>query len=119
MDVIRATGSRKGDMEKLYPLSSAQQSIWLDQIASPHSTQYNIGPLFVIDGPLDVLLWERAIVHVANCHDALRIELHEHSGVPLQSVRACAGVTLKQLDCSGDRDADAHARAYLGKVFNT
>ncbi|HEU5138155.1 MAG TPA: condensation domain-containing protein [Steroidobacteraceae bacterium] len=106
-------------MQTLHPLTSAQQSIWLDQIANPHSTQYSTAGLMDIDGPLDVKLFEQAVTHVSEIHDALRIVLHEQPGVPAQSVLPCAGVRLTQLDVSGHDDAEARARAYLHEIFNT
>ncbi len=44
-----------------FPLSSAQKEIWFDQLLHPDRPLYNIGGYVRIDGPMDVVLFERAL----------------------------------------------------------
>ncbi len=62
-------------MPALIPLSAAQGVIWLDQMVNAGLPCYQIGMCVDIQGPLDVAILKRAIEHVAQCHDALRLAL--------------------------------------------
>ncbi|WP_338571355.1 amino acid adenylation domain-containing protein [Erwinia billingiae] len=61
----------------IYPLTSSQQAVWLDQALTPDTPCYNVGGLWRIDSPLDASLLHRAINLVLQQHDALKIKLTE------------------------------------------
>lgn len=61
----------------IYPLTSSQQAVWLDQALTPDTPCYNVGGLWRIDSPLDTSLLHRAINLVLQQHDALKIKLTE------------------------------------------
>ncbi|NJL85993.1 MAG: hypothetical protein HC886_08430 [Leptolyngbyaceae cyanobacterium SM1_1_3] len=48
-------------LQGIWPLSAAQQGIWLGQQLHPHSPIYNTAECLEICGSLDVSLFERSL----------------------------------------------------------
>ncbi|HET7866362.1 MAG TPA: amino acid adenylation domain-containing protein, partial [Burkholderiaceae bacterium] len=100
-----------------YALSSAQQVIWVDQMANPDVPYYNIGMAVRLDGKVDPALLQRAINLVANQNDALRLCLVEENGVPRQHVLPSIHVELALADFSAAENREAQAEAWLREAF--
>ncbi|WP_152663494.1 non-ribosomal peptide synthetase, partial [Paenibacillus wulumuqiensis] len=69
-----------------YPLSPAQQRLWLVQQLEPDSQAYHIPFAFHLYGILDADRLEQAIHEVVERHDSLRTQFGEESGEPYQQV---------------------------------
>ncbi|MET1077087.1 MAG: amino acid adenylation domain-containing protein, partial [Pseudomonas sp.] len=105
--------------EVVFPLSSPQQAVWLDQLLAPDLPCYNIGSAVQVDGPLDLDCLEAAIVQVVERHEALRIQLHGHPSGCGQTFSGSALAVLQQLDFSADPDPEAAAWAQMRQAFGT
>ena len=55
------------------PLGTSQQQIWLDQQSCPGSAHFNIGGIGHVDGPMDIPLYEKALQHLVDESEALRL----------------------------------------------
>ncbi|NVZ54246.1 amino acid adenylation domain-containing protein [Pseudomonas sp. B6002] len=69
-----------------FPLTAAQQDIWLDQLRAGDSPLYNIGGYVDFAGAVVPELIQRAIEQLVAKHDALRTQLHSDAdGLPRQT----------------------------------
>lgn len=72
-----------------FPLTAAQQDIWLDQLRVGESPLYNIGGYVDFAGAVVPDLIQRAVALLVDKHDALRTQLHsDANGLPRQSFAA-------------------------------
>jgi len=99
-----------------YPLSSAQQDVWVDQMLHPGSCRYNIGGYVRIDGAVDTERFVAAVRLVFDRCDALRIRMHPGWDPPTQSFDACL-TDVPLVDFSGAGDGDAQALAWMERTF--
>ncbi|MBW8832257.1 MAG: amino acid adenylation domain-containing protein, partial [Burkholderiales bacterium] len=106
---------------KIFPLSSRQQAVWLDQLLTPQLPCYTIGGALKFDGSIRLDLWEQAIAEVVRSHDALRLVLLEEQGVAHQKVLDALPFKLEVHDYSscddGEQRAWQHIRDALAKPF--
>ncbi len=101
------------------PLTSPQLDIFQDQILIGDAPTYNIGGCLHISGPLDIGIFERALRHLTENHDALRIVISEaEDGEPRQAVAAAVATNLAVLDLSTSAFPDEEARAWVGRKMN-
>ena len=98
---------------RFYPLSGPQREVWLDQIMHPEVPFYNVGAYARIDGPLDVAMLERALRHVVQQNDNLRIMLEPSEGLPTQRIAEHVFFDLEYRDLSGMEDAGTRAQEWL------
>uniref|UniRef100_UPI001145E1F9 amino acid adenylation domain-containing protein n=1 Tax=Xenorhabdus kozodoii TaxID=351676 RepID=UPI001145E1F9 len=102
-----------------FPLSSAQQAVWLDQLHRPHRTCYHFGSVILIEGQLDEALLVRALEAVVQRHDALRLRLVKTQELsPLQELVDTLPVSLTTHNFSGSADAEEQAQHYIRTTFN-
>ncbi|GAB7074979.1 amino acid adenylation domain-containing protein [Streptomyces sp. JCM 18897] len=92
-----------------FPLTAAQRGLWFAQRLDPDSPAYNVAEYVEVRGELDVRALRRAVRHVEEETEALRLTFGERDGVPWQRVRAEAGIEVPVSDVSGY--ADPHAEA--------
>ena len=59
--------------EGVLPLGLAQKEVWADQMAWPGSAHLNIGGGAYIEGPLDEVVFKRALQHLVEEADVLRM----------------------------------------------
>lgn len=114
-----ASASGRGSRHDTFALSSLQQAVWVDQSLHPGVPLYNLGGAFRLGGDIDAALLERAINHVANAHDVLRVvmTLPADDSLPRQRVLPHVAIPLRCIDFSGDPDGDARARDCLQREF--
>ncbi|MYM28287.1 amino acid adenylation domain-containing protein [Duganella sp. CY15W] len=105
--------------EALYPLSSPQHAVWLDQSLAPDLPSYNIGIVVQVDGSLDFDCFEAAIEHVVQTSDALRIVLEPGEDGCQQHFAAGIGPSLQRFDFRGEEDPEAHAWSHIKQAFST
>lgn len=97
-----------------FPLTAAQQDIWLDQLRVGNSPLYNIGGYVDFAGPIVPELIQRAIELLVAKHDALRTQLHsEAHGLPRQTFAAALKVQVPQHDFCALPDPQAAAQALM------
>ncbi|HKT50327.1 MAG TPA: amino acid adenylation domain-containing protein, partial [Candidatus Angelobacter sp.] len=68
------------------PLSYGQESIWLEEQASPGSSSYNISAAFRIRGPLSTSALQWAFAEIIRRHEILRTTFHVVEDVPRQII---------------------------------
>ncbi|WP_050808561.1 non-ribosomal peptide synthetase [Collimonas fungivorans] len=103
----------------LYPLSSTQQAVWLDQLLAPDLPCYNIGTAVQVDGLHDVDRFEAAVRHVAETNEALRIMLEQDQGGCMQRFAADGRPSLQRFDFSAHDDPQGQAWSHIRKIFGT
>ncbi len=57
----------------IVPLAPSQQQVWLDQQANPDSPHLNIGGFNIINGPLDLDVFDKAVRLFVDNSDAMRL----------------------------------------------
>ncbi|MFL9907266.1 amino acid adenylation domain-containing protein [Paraburkholderia sp. RL17-337-BIB-A] len=119
--MTQATSSSNGK-HFLYPLTTPQLDIWLDQVLHGEAPLYNIGGYARINGTVDASRLQQAFNQVVSCHDALRTQLVPGSpDHPLPRQRFLEPVTLPLdlLDVSGYGDPEAAALALMQENLQT
>ncbi|ROM52118.1 non-ribosomal peptide synthetase [Pseudomonas canadensis] len=97
-----------------FPLTAAQQDIWLDQLRVGDSPLYNIGGYVDFAGPIAQDLMQRAIELLVLKHDALRTQLHtDANGLPRQTFATTLPVDMALHDVSGEPDPKAASQALM------
>ncbi|UII69574.1 amino acid adenylation domain-containing protein [Pseudomonas sp. HN11] len=97
-----------------FPLTAAQQDIWLDQLRVGDSPLYNIGGYVDFSGPIAQDLMQRAIELLVIKHDALRTQLHtDANGLPRQTFATTLSVDLALHDFSDEPDPQAASQALM------
>ncbi len=87
-----------------FPLSFAQQRLWLLDRIQPGSAAYNMPSPVYLEGPLDVPSLERALNDVVRRHETLRTSLAMKDGEPVQVVRPHEpfALSVEQVRVEGD-----------------
>ncbi|OZI60180.1 non-ribosomal peptide synthetase [Bordetella genomosp. 11] len=97
-----------------YPLSYAQQGLWLTWRMAPGSSAYNMAGLLALEGLLDRQALVRALSDLAARHAVLRTVFVEEQDQPMQYVRQAAGPSFdafSDFDVSGLPANERQARA--------
>ncbi|WGS85504.1 amino acid adenylation domain-containing protein [Methylomonas sp. UP202] len=79
-----------------FPLSFAQQRLWLFQQMQPESTAYNITGALRLTGSLDCLALEAALRQIVERHEILRTTFRTVNGEPSQWVEPGSELILEQ-----------------------
>ena len=97
-----------------FPLTAAQQDIWLDQLRVGDSPLYNIGGYVDFAGAVDPDLIQRAVERLVAKHDALRTQLHtDAEGLARQTFDAEWVVEVVRHDFSRLPDPQAATQALM------
>ncbi|OPA82430.1 non-ribosomal peptide synthetase [Pseudomonas fluorescens] len=97
-----------------FPLTAAQQDIWLDQLRVSDSPLYNIGGYVDFAGPIVPGLIQRAVDLLVAKHDALRIQLHcDAQGLPRQTLAPTLAAQVALHDFSRLPDPQAATQALM------
>ncbi|HKD03123.1 MAG TPA: amino acid adenylation domain-containing protein [Terriglobales bacterium] len=97
--------------QQSFPLSFAQQRLWvLDQL-EPNSPAYNVPISLRLNGILDISALEQAINEVLLRHEILRIEIHSENGEPMQRVLPHQPLKLAVVDLSKKPATEREERA--------
>jgi amino acid adenylation domain-containing protein len=97
-------------------MSVAQQALWLADRALPGGTQYNLGRVVHVDGPLDAAALAAALREVTARHEALRSRVVERGGQFMLAVEPAGGEEFAAADLS-EAEADARAQALIARPF--
>ena len=109
-------GTARLTRSDVFPLSSAQQRLWLADQARPGLPAYHLTRVIELDGPLDVTALNAALTELVSRHEALRTSMLVVGGQPLQRAAAPAPVELPVIDtteAAADELAAAAARRPL------
>ncbi len=101
----------------LFPLTSIQRDVWVDQTSFPDAPFYNIGGYLRIDGEIDPAFFDRAMRQVVHENDAIRIVLHEGNPLPMQEFRSSDSFHFPFMDFSGEDNPMEKAEAWMQREF--
>ncbi|MFE1412141.1 amino acid adenylation domain-containing protein [Streptomyces sp. NPDC058746] len=93
------------------PLSSGQQSLWLDESLRGESAVYNVPVAYEIRGALDTDALAQALTSLLARHPALRSSVHVTDGQPSLVTAAPGEVPLEVRDLRGRPAAEAESAA--------
>ncbi len=97
---------------KQFPLSLAQENLWLQHQKSEGSSDYHLAGAFRIQGVLDGCALESSFSQVLERHEMLRTSFGYDDGGPYQVIHPSAAFHLEVVDIRAD-----HAGAQLSKVL--
>src|SRR3989454_8358273 len=92
-----------------FPLSFAQQRLWVLDRLEPGNGVYNLAFAVRLDGALDPDALQSALDEIAGCHEILRAEFHVEGDAPVQVILPRHAVGATSFDLSdipaGTRDS--------------
>ncbi|MET0396098.1 MAG: condensation domain-containing protein, partial [Longimicrobiaceae bacterium] len=92
-----------------FPLSFAQQRLWVVDRLDPGSPAYNMPSTLRLRGALDTAALGASIGELVKRHEALRTTFAERGGAPVQTVHPPAPARLPVIDLRGAADAAQRA----------
>ncbi|QYC41594.1 Linear gramicidin synthase subunit B [Nonomuraea coxensis DSM 45129] len=101
-----------------FPLSYAQESLWVLHQLAPESLAYNAPHVFRLRGPLDVAALERALGRVVAGHEALRTVYAATRRGPVQRVLEPGAFRLPVADVADAAEAMERALAEYRTPFD-
>ena len=94
-----------------YPMSHAQQRIWVLSQTEEGSVAYNMPGALLLEGPVEPMLFARAFELLVGRHESLRTTFRlGESGEPRQVVHPSSNACVTVIDLSAFADSEARAR---------
>jgi amino acid adenylation domain-containing protein len=93
-----------------FPVSFAQQRLWILDQLDPGEPTYNMPYLFWLDGPLDAEALQRAMNAVVARHAVLRTSIVALDGVPEQVVADTGAVPIEHIELPAALDGGERTR---------
>ncbi|HVU68237.1 MAG TPA: condensation domain-containing protein, partial [Ktedonobacteraceae bacterium] len=112
------------DRHEPFPLSFAQQRLWLLEQLNPATPLYNMPLALRLSGPVDPDRLRYALGEVLRRHEALRTAFIEQGGVPFQHIVPALALPLPVLDVrhvsadSREREVQRYAREEAERPFD-
>jgi amino acid adenylation domain-containing protein len=99
----------------VFPLSLAQQRLWIPYQLEPESTAYTMLYAVRLLGPLEVTLLQRAVDEIVRRHEILRTTIAVVDGQPAQIIAPPGPRPIEQIDLGAMplREAEAHVQELL------
>ena len=98
----KATSVHRVQDSEPFPLSRAQQRLWVFGQVNPNSAAYNTALPIRLTGALDVVASERALLDLLNRHDVLRATFITGQDGPVVQLKSSEGWRLSHVKASGD-----------------
>lgn len=105
----------KAREEELYPLTHAQQRLWILNQDKNNTAVYNMPVALKLEGDLIVSYLEKALIHVVDRHEILRTVYTEIHGIPYQRILSKPNEFFSFQDFSGDENAIGKAVKWLNQ----
>ncbi|MEO7021510.1 MAG: amino acid adenylation domain-containing protein [Ktedonobacteraceae bacterium] len=83
---------------ELFPLSFAQQRLWILEQINPNTPLYNVPLALRLSGNIDLAALNYALSEVVRRHEALRTAFVERAGVPFQKIAQVTNLPLPLID---------------------
>jgi amino acid adenylation domain-containing protein len=100
----------KAAKPKSFPVSFAQQRLWILNQLLPDSPVYNVSTAVLLSGPLDIGALERTFTEIIRRHQSLRTTFTTVDADPAQIVHPAQPVTLSVQDLSDLPDKAREAK---------
>ncbi|MFD8216707.1 amino acid adenylation domain-containing protein [Streptomyces sp. NPDC059697] len=102
------------DTARRHPLLAAQEGIWTGQQLDPDSPAYNTAEYVLIDGPVDMAVFDTALHHVVAETQALNVAfVVDGQGRPWQTDAPAGDWRLHTADLTAEPDPHAAALAWM------
>jgi amino acid adenylation domain-containing protein len=98
--------------ERYFPLSFAQQRLWIREQLQPGLDVYNVPFALRLLGDLDVEALRRTLDAILQRHDILRTSLVKSDGPPLQAIAGDLTLDVPLIELAG-AEAEARMRAWI------
>ena len=92
---------RRAEDSETFPLSRAQQRLWIFAQVNPDSAAYNTALPIRLSGAIDLIASERALFHLLNRHDVLRATFVTGEDGPVVRLKSSEGWGLSHVDVGG------------------
>ena len=103
-----------GAATDVFPLSCAQEGIWLAEKILPGTPSHNLAEAWHLKGPLQVRAVRSSLEQLIRRQEALRTGFTEKDGRPVQVVVAAQNLAVPLTDLSQRADKDSLLRRWLG-----
>src|SRR5438128_3241448 len=106
--LARLLGQKAQQKPRRFPLSFAQQRLWVLHQMDGRSAAYNVPAAFWLRGRLDAKAFERSFGEVIRRHESLRatFAINEETGEPEQMIQAWEPFRLETLDLTSLTEAE-------------
>ncbi|HEX7239407.1 MAG TPA: amino acid adenylation domain-containing protein, partial [Longimicrobiaceae bacterium] len=101
-----------------FPLSFAQQRLWLVDRLEPGSAAYNMPHALRLRGALDVDALRASLGALVERHETLRTVFAEAGGEPVQVIHADAPVALEVVEVAGEEEVERLAEEEALRPFD-
>lgn len=101
------------EQEMSLPLTTAQRGLWVGHKIGATDATLNIAEMLEICGPIQPVLFTRALWQVTHEAETLRLSVVEHHGQPRQVVRPVYNGDFPYLDVSHEANPRAVAEAWM------
>jgi hypothetical protein len=105
--------------DQALPVTRGQLNIWVAQQTGHRGTEWQLGVLMRIEGPVEPCLLEQAIRQVVHEAEPLRAAFFEVDGQVFQRVIDDPDIGLAFHDLSGSRDPEREAREMASAIQRT
>ena len=99
-------------------MTTSQEGIYFDQMATPQSPCYNVGSNIIIKGELDVALLSEALNKTVCQLDMLTADFEFCKGVPIQHIGTYSDFPLEYIDLRGENQAVESAEKIIHDELN-
>ena len=99
--VLDVTERPQGDVCS-FPLSCAQERIWVSEQITPGFPTYNMAGTATLSGPLKTEFVKKAFVEIVRRHEILRTSFAQLDGRPVQRIHTEVPLNYTEIDLSGD-----------------
>ncbi|KAF2424133.1 non-ribosomal peptide synthetase DhbF [Bacillus subtilis] len=96
-----------------YFLTGAQTGIWFAQQLDPDNPIYNTAEYIEINGPINIALFEEALLHVIKEAESLHVRFGENMDGPWQMINPSPDVQLHVIDVSSGPDPEKTALNWM------
>lgn len=100
-----------------FPLSFAQESLWLVDQLTPGSSAYNMPAALRLSGPLNIAALQRGLQEIVRRHESLRTTFPAIEGSPVQIIAPSLQIPLSVVDLHHLPESEREQRAqhYIGE----
>jgi len=113
---------KKGNQFNYFPLSFAQQRLWLLDQLEPGNPSYNISTAIRFTGYLYMAILEQSLHTIVQRHESLRTTFAILQDQPVQVVTSSAKVSLPLIDLSGlsasERESEVQREADRESMYS-
>jgi len=100
-------------MEDFFPLSYAQETLWLAEQVSPGTPTYNLPEAWVLQGEVNPTALQQAMDEIVCRHETLRTLFRSRDGRPEQVVLAAAHLEINRVDLGPITDQEGELQRPL------